>query len=80
MASQTGMFVTTPVESPRSSAYSRMVFKVRAGWPLTAGSSESMPLFVFSPVTMAVMPAAESVTQRSSDEVSDSARCGKLCR
>ena len=61
-------------------AKSDIVFKVRPGRPFTAGRSESMPLFVFSPVTMAVMPAAESVTHRSSDEVSDNARCGKLCR
>jgi hypothetical protein len=37
-------------------------------------------LFVFSPVTMAVIPAAESVTNRDALVVSDNAMCGIRCR
>ena len=71
-------FVITPVDSPRSSAYSRIVF---SGSPSTFFRTAVLdcpitPLFVRSPVTMAVMPAAESVTRLEALEVSDSAMCG----
>ena len=48
---------------------------------LTASAdSEMMPLPVFWPVTMADMPAAESVTQRSEADVSISAPLLKVYR
>jgi len=37
------------------------------------------PLCVFRPVTIAVMPAAESVTHCDADDVSDRAMCFQLC-
>ena len=68
----------TPVESPRSSAYSRIVFRRAPSLvPRTASSAcDSTPLCVLRPVTMAVMPAAESVTQLPAADVSISAMLG----
>ena len=72
------MLVITPVDKPRASACSRIVSSaVPSDLPRTASAdSEMTPLPVFWPVTMADMPAAESVTQRSEGEVSINAMCG----
>ena len=82
MAPLSESLVMMPVESPRSSAYSRMVF---SGAPSRAPRSpdadcEMTPLCVFCPVTMAVMPAAESVTNRDALDVSDRPMFGMRCR
>ena len=50
-------------------------------WPRTAaGDCEITPLWVLWPVTMAVMPAAESVTQLEAAEVSDNPMWGRFWR
>ena len=63
---------------PCSSAYSRMVLSgAPSVLPRTVSADcEMTPLWVFCPVTMAVMPAAESVTICDAVEVSDSAMFG----
>ena len=78
MAERTELFEITPVESPRSSAYSRMVFSGLPSFlPRTASFDCAItPLCVLCPVTMAVIPAAESVTHSESAEVSERAMCG----
>ena len=73
-----GRSVTTPVSSPCSSAYSSTVL---VGVPSRRPRSPSgpwliTPLWVFTPVTMALMPLAESETKASTGEVSLSPKFG----
>ena len=80
MASAMFTFDRTPVERPRSSAYSRIVLRGVPSFSLrrVSGPWLMTPFHVFLPVTMAVMPAAESVTQAPSGDVSESASEGQL--
>ena len=63
----------TPVDSPRSSAYSRMVFNGSPSRILRSpvADCDMTPLSVFWPVTIAVIPAAESLTICDTVVVSD---------
>ncbi len=78
MASAIEELETTPVERPRSSAYSRIVLSGLPSFTLRSAveSCETTPLWVFWPVTMAVMPAAESVTQFDAADVSERPMAG----
>ena len=73
VAPVTASFVMTPVDSPRSSAYSRMVFNGSPSLFLRTAVAdwEMTPLRVFWPVTIAVIPAAESLTICDTVVVSD---------
>jgi hypothetical protein len=74
--------VMMPVDSPRSSAYSRIVLSgAPSRTPRSADADcPTTLLFVFWPVTMAVMAAAESVTNRDALDVSDKPMFGMRCR
>jgi hypothetical protein len=63
VASYIGLLEITPIESPCSSAYSRIVFNAAPSSSPCGGISDKTPFLAFVPVTIAVIPAAESVIQ-----------------